>query len=303
MTRDERTGYLLALAGNALVSTNFITAKHGLSGFDPVSFSVIWTAAAAVYTLAFLAATRRLADLALPPRAWKRVLALGAATAAGMGFGWAGLARLDPSFSALLWRFAPVITIGIGVAFLKERLAAGEVAAIAVMVGGGVLSIRGQWEAVAAGTALTFLACLTNSIQLISAKAEVALVHPNALVFYRVGIAAVLLAAWALASGGMDLDAPADCWAATLLGGLLGPCLSFLLTFRSYRYLDLARASFVATLQPVWVLLLGWLFLGRFPSARETAGGLVILAGALLMAWIQMRRSPHQVPPPLEAGE
>lgn len=303
MTGDERKGYLLALAGNALVSTNFITAKHGLSGFNPASFSLVWTAAAAAFTLLLLAATGRLAQLSLPRRAWPRVLLLGAATAAGMGLNWAGLSRLDPAFSALIWRFAPVVTIAVGVVFLKERLSGGELLAVAVMTAGGVVSIQGQWAAVAAGTALTLLACLSNSIQMISAKSEVALVHPNTLVFYRVGVAAVFLAGWALATGGMDLEAPADCWAVTLLGGLLGPCLSFLLTFRSYRYLDLARASFVATLQPVWVLALAWGLLDQLPTGRELAGGLVILAGALFMAWIQMRRSPHQVPPPLEAGE
>ncbi len=283
-----RKGFFYALIGNVLVSTNFVTAKHALTGFDPGSFSLVWTAAAAVYTLVLLAVLGRLSDLAIPRRALPRMIVLGAATAAGMVLGWAGLARLDPAFSALLWRFAPVITMGLGVFFLKERLTLREVLAAAVMVAGGLWSVGGRWEAVAGGVILTLASCLANAVQMMSAKQEVAQVHPDALVFYRTGIATIFLALWVSAGGGSDFDAPGSCWAATLVGGFLGPCASFLFTFRAYRYWDLSRVALMATVQPLWVAFFTFLFAGAVPTARDLSGGAVILTGAVWMGWIHL---------------
>ncbi len=302
MTPGEKKGYLLALAGNALVATNFVTAKIGLTGFNVETFSLLWGAAATVYTAGILAAMGRLGDLAIPRSSVPRILFMGFATAVGMILGWAGLALLTPSYSALLWRFAPVMTIALGVIFLKDRLSWGECACAGVMVAGGVACVEGKWEAVGAGTLYTLLACLANSVQMLSAKSEVAQVHPNALVFYRASISTVFLLAWVLLLGRLEPAAPVLSWAMTFLGGFIGPCLSFLLTFRSYRYLDLSRASFVSILHPVWAIVWTAIFLGERPTARELAGGAVIMAGAVGMGWIQIRRA-RALPLPLEAGE
>jgi len=283
-------GFLYSLGGTILVSTNFVTAKYGLKGFNPVTFSLVWTAAAAVYSLLIVLSCGQWRQMALSSRDIWNVVLMGLATGAAMILAWTGLARLDPSFAAFLWRFQPVLTIVLSVLLLRERMSIKEIAPVTVMILGGCLSTIGRWDIVGIGIILTLLACIAVAVQMLIAKARVHEIHPNILVVYRVGIGAVVIMLWALLAGKINFQVEASYWYITLLGAFLGPCASFLLTFRSYRYWDLSRSSMVRTVQPLFVLPLAYLVFGKLPAGKELFGGCVILVGAFWLAWIHLIR-------------
>ena len=161
-----------------------------------------------------------------------------------------------------------------------------EFALVGVMVLGGSLGAFGRWHIVGLGVILTLLACSASALQLLIAKMKVSEVHPNILVFYRNGIGALVIALWVLLTGRVDFNAGTSYWAVALFGAFWGPCVSFLLTFRSYRYWDLSRSSIVMMAQPLFVLPFAYFALGMLPTQRELFGGLVILAGAFWLGWI-----------------
>ncbi len=283
-------GFLYSLGGTILVSTNFVTAKYGLKGFNPVTFSLVWTTAAVVYSLLIVLSCGQWRQMALSSRDIRNVVLMGLATGAAMILAWTGLARLDPSFAAFLWRFQSVLTIVLSVLLLRERMSIKEIAPVTVMILGGCLSTIGRWDIVGIGIILTLLACIAVAVQMLIAKARVHEIHPNILVVYRVGIGAVVIMLWALLRGKIDFHVEASYWYITLLGAFLGPCASFLLTFRSYRYWDLSRSSMVRTVQPLFVLPLAYLVFGKLPAGKELFGGCVILVGAFWLAWIHLIR-------------
>ena len=155
------------------------------------------------------------------------------------------------------------------------------------MICGGFISTIASWHIVALGTALSILVCCAVAAQRLIAKRQVAEIHPNIIVFYRVAIAAVLIALLTLLSGKADFDVSGKYWLVTFLGAFLGPCLAHVLTFRSFLYWDLSRASIVMTAQPLFVLPLTWLVFGQLPTALALIGGLIILAGAFWLALIR----------------
>lgn len=287
---DPVKGFLYSLGGVLLISTNFVTAKYGLEGFNPETFSLVWTSAATVYAFGIVLVGRSSRDQIFPMRSMKAMLALGTATALGMVLGWKGLARLDPSFASFLWRLLPIFTILSGVIILKERLSKKEVLAMAIMLVGSLWSVVGRWDTVGTGVTLTILACCSGVVQLLIAKSQIYQVHPNVLVAYRVGIGAVLIASWVFATGTADFTVEARYWYVTLLGAFLGPCASFLLTFRSYRYWALSQSTIILTAQPLLVLPLAYIFLGTLPTLRELVGGCMILTGAFWLAFIQVTK-------------
>jgi drug/metabolite transporter (DMT)-like permease len=293
--RNVVKGFTLALAGAALQSLNYVTAKYGLEGFHYVTFSLVWTASAAFYALMIVLATGRGRELALPRPALLCVVLMGLATGVGMLSGWAALDRLDPSFTAFLWRFTPVLAILGGALMLRERLSAGEIVASAVMVLGACVSTIGRWNIVGVGVLLALLSSCCVAAQMLLAKAKVTEVHPDVLTFYRVGIGALAIvvyaAVYAVPSGQVSFAVAKPYWIVTVVGAFLGPCLSYNLTFRSYSHWELARTSMVRTSQPLFVVPLAYVFLGKLPAGREWAGGLVILAAAVWMAWMQLRGS------------
>jgi len=191
MHHNNVKGFLYALLGAALVSTNYVTAKYGLKGFNPETFSLVWTAAASVYTFIIVLATGHIKRLIIPAHAVRTIMLLGLATGVGMILAWSGLALLDPAFASFIWRFAPVLTIMLSAVYLGERLQLRELIPVAVMVIGGGLSTFGRWHIVGTGVILTLLAACAVSVQMLIAKMKVGEIHPNVLVFYRVSIASV----------------------------------------------------------------------------------------------------------------
>jgi drug/metabolite transporter (DMT)-like permease len=284
--RDPTRGFLYALAGTALLSTNFVTAKYALQGFNPPTFALLWTIAASFYSFLIVLATGGWKHFILPKPSVLPVILIGVGTGIGMLFGWEALARLDPSFTAFLSRFRPVLIIILSSLVLRERLSFKELIPIGVMLIGCVGSAVGRWEVVGTGILLASMAIFMASVQQVIAKIAVSRAHPTIMVFYRVFIAALIIGTWNLLTGRADFDVPTSHWLVLALGALLGPTLSFHLMYRSYRYWDLSRSSMVLITQPLFVLPLAYVFLDLFPARRELLGGGLIFLGALWLAWI-----------------
>nr|UCD20310.1 MAG: DMT family transporter [candidate division WOR-3 bacterium] len=284
--RDNTKGFLYALGGTLLVSTNYITAKYALKGFNPETFSLIWTSAAGVYAFIILIVSGRVREIVIPRGTVLGIMTLGLATGAGMILAWSGLSLIDPAFASFLWRFSPVLIILLSVCVLGERLRVVEILAIAVMVLGGALTTLGRWHIVGTGVILTLSGCVAVAVQMLVVKMNVGKIHPNVLVFYRVFLASIVIGLWTVARGKLALQISTSHLAVALLGAFLGPCASFLLTFRSYRYWPLSRSTILLTAQPLIVLPMAYLAFGAIPAGLELAGGAIILCGAFFLVWL-----------------
>ncbi len=289
-------GFLYAFGGTFLVSTNYVTAKYGLGAFNPETFSLVWTSAAAFYSFLVVLFNGQGRELRLSRESFLPVFFMGFFTGVGMILCWGGLKYLDPTFSAFLWRLQPVLTILLSGIFLKERLHWEEFPPLLLLVIGGCISTWGRWHIVGLGVVLTLSACFTSTIQVMLAKSMIRDIHPNILVFYRASIGSLFIALWTLLiTKRGDFHIPLPYWGVTLLGAFLGPCASFLLTFRSYRYWELSRSSMVGMVSPLIALPLAYIFLNQFPAKREIYGGILILAGSFWLSWVYFfKRTPHQ---------
>ena len=288
---DPVKGLLYSLGGALLLSTNFVTVKYALQGFNAETFSMVWTCAAAIYAFGIALIGRQSRRRIYPAGNMKGMLGTGICTACGMILAWKGLSTLDPTFASFLWRFFPVLTILSGILVLRERLSNKEIFAMAIMLFGGLWGVVGRWEVVGTGVTLTILASLAGVGQLLLAKSHIDKVHPNVLVAYRVGIGSILISCWVLATGVADFAVEIRYWCVTLFGAFLGPCASFLLTFRAYRYWTLSQSSLILTGQPLFVLPLAYTFLGSVPTSRELLGGGIILLGAFWLAFVQVTKT------------
>jgi len=281
-------GLLYAMAGTFLLSTNFVTAKYGLRGFNPETFSLIWTAAAAFYSFFIIVVTREVKSLRIPSRSVGKIIGLGVVTGFGMIFTWAGLALLDPTFQAILFRFTPAINIILGTLLFGEIIRIKEIFPILILIFGGVLSCLSNWKLVYAGVILTLLAVISTSIQLFIGKERIRKINPKILVFYRAAIGTIVIAIWTFSAGKWVIHVDMSFWIVTLFGALLGPTLSFICMFQSFRYWEFYRTSIVLTVQPLIVLPLAYIFLNEIPGKMQLLGGLIILIGVLWLIFIHI---------------
>jgi len=283
-------GFLYALVGTLFFSANYVTVKYGVRGFSPDTFSIVWTASAAFWIFLVLAVTGRARRLRLPAGAWPRVALLGLFCGATMILAWHGLSLLDPTFASFLWRFQPLTAILLGALVLGDRLRAAEVVFVGLMLFGGLVSAWGSWRIVGAGALLTLLACVTTTGQFYLGRTRVDTIHPDVLAFYRVLLGMIVIIIWNAATGRFEVKADASHWLVTCFGALGGPCLGYLAFFRSYRCWDFSRTSIVYTVQPLMVLPLALIFLRMVPTRGQLLGGVIIMLGALGLAWLHARR-------------
>jgi drug/metabolite transporter (DMT)-like permease len=210
-----------------------------------------------------------------------------------MIFTWSGLALLDPTFQAFLFRFTPVINIFIGSIFFGEILRIREIFPIIFVIFGGVLSCVGEWKIVHVGIILTILAVLATSIQMFIGKDRIKAVSPKSLVFYRAVIGAIVIAIWAFSTGRLVVDVDSSYWIVILIGAFLGPTLSFLCMFHSFRHWEFYKSSVVLTVQPLIVLPLAYVFLNMLPDSYQLYGGLIMIVGVLWLFMLHLRSRFH----------
>lgn len=294
--RDPVRGFTLSLLATIFLACNYVTAKYGMGGFNPETLAATWMTAAAVYAFLWALLTGQVRALVITGRPLRWMILLGLANGVCQFTMWQGLQRLDSAFAAFLGRFAPMLAIVMGVFILKERIRPLEWLAIAAMLGGGMLSSARASGAEWLGIVLSLVSAFFSAMQWPLAKIGGRDLPSITMNFYRVAIAAVIVTAWALASGRFDVSHVRwDHWAVTLLGSFIGPFLSYVLMFRSYDYWDMSRSAIVWTLQPLVVIPMAMAVFGEFPSRTKLIGGLVTLGGAFALAYMHRKTQPAPI--------
>jgi drug/metabolite transporter (DMT)-like permease len=295
---------MLALAGMVLISFNFITVKYALrgarGGFNPETLTVVWMGSATFYAFVWAMGRGQLRQVTRTGHALPWLLALGAANAGCQLTMWQGLQRLDPSFAAFLNRFAPMMAILMGAVLLHERIRPLEWLAIGILIGGGAMSTltpgtvvnRAEWV----GIVFSLIAAFLLAAQWPLAKHSGHSVSAAIMNLYRVSVGLVIVVFWGFATHSLDFShTRLDQWIVTFVGAFLGPFLSYVFTFHSYRYWDMSRSAVVWTLEPLVVLPLAWLVFGNTLGGWKLFGGFITLAGGLWLALLHRQAAEEPV--------
>ncbi|HKJ78441.1 MAG TPA: DMT family transporter, partial [Prolixibacteraceae bacterium] len=75
------------------------------------------------------------------------------------------------------------------------------------------------------------------------------------------------------------------------VGAVLGPFLAILTIYYSLSYIDASRSSIVQSLKGIFVLVGAYLFFGTFPLPHQFLGGMITIAGVMIMTFAKARKS------------
>lgn len=92
-------------------------------------------------------------------------------------------------------------------------------------------------------------------------------------------------------------------WGIMLWGIVMGTVAPFLLVLGSLRRLGAQRAGIVATTEPLWAFLIGFVLLGESVASVQLVGGLLVLAGVIVAETSRGSAEgvvPGELPPPAE---
>lgn len=266
----------------AVWGASFLFTRIAAPEFGPIALvDVRLFVAAAVLLLPVILR----GELALVRKHWPALLILGAINSAipFTLFAYATLS-LTAGDASVLNATAPLFGGLIGGLVLREKLPAGRITGLIVGFLGVILLV---WDklaltdnllAVLAGLAAGLLYGISSHLSNRQLKG----VPPLTVSMGSLLFAALLLLPFALARLPAALPSGQSWLAATALG-VLCSAIAYLLFFRLLRHVGPTRAMTVAYLIPAFGILWGFLILGEPVSLSTLAGGIVIVAGTMLV--------------------
>lgn len=213
---------------------------------------------------------------------WAVSAALAAVTISGNFCGAQAVTRLEPAITSVLLRTEVVFVGALGVLLLRERFTVALASGALLAVGGLVVmrwpvqlgsALVGPLWALGAAASFGFMQVLTRRF--------IERISPVAVNALRLWMAVGTMALWpgmlrALAATG------AEFWKYVALAGLFGPFLGRLFIMFSLRTLRAAHSALLLLLAPVLAFVMDYLATGVTPTAREVAGGALMLVGIAL---------------------
>jgi drug/metabolite transporter (DMT)-like permease len=200
----------------------------------------------------------------------------------------------DPSVTSFLGNLYPVILTLMGVTLLRERFSWIESAGVFLALSGAfIISYAGGTSLknmFIPGTLIVLINAILASTTSIIGKINVKKLTPELITMNST--------MWPLLSATMLMIffrepwiIPASAFTNIAAGSFLGPFMGVLLIYYSFKFLEASRSSIIQCLKGIIVLFGAWLYFGTLPLPHQIWGGLLTVAGVLVMTLAQARLS------------
>ena len=289
---EEWKGYVFALVGTVAFSSLYVFSKAGLNQVELAQFGLYYFGIGFLLNLIFILSSGKWKQLPGIPRKIIGLLAvLGVIDIlSNVAFFMAIRTIPDPSVTSFLGNLFPVFMTILAISFLKERFTMIEtLGALLAIFGAFVISYSGNldWRKFfIPGTGWvvfnTFFAALVSIIvkkNVQKASPEVFNLNSNAWIF-------LFFLGYFLWSG-QSLIIPVSAIVNIGLGAFFGAFVGLLSFFYSYRYITASRSSIIQSLKGIFVLIIAFLYLDKFPHTIQLYGGIITIIGVLLMTMAQ----------------
>jgi drug/metabolite transporter (DMT)-like permease len=185
----------------------------------------------------------------------------------------------------------------------RRRTLAGTVAALAGL--GLVLDLSGSARLSLTGVLFALLAAIGLATFFILSAADADPLPPIVMAWGGMCTGAIALGA-AGAAGVLPMVAPARAvdflghrvsWLVPILGlSLIAAVFAYVAGITAARLLGPKLASFIGISEVLFAVLFAWVLLGQLPSLIQLGGGVLILAGVILVRSDELRGSPEHKP-------
>ncbi len=285
-------GFLWALVGTIAFSSLYVFSKASLNQVTLAQFGLYYFGIGFLLNLMLVLFSGKYRDMMRLPKKMVYLLLVMAAVdlASNVTFFISIHAIADPSVTSFLGNLFPVFLTVLSILFLKERFTLMEaMGGFLAIAGAFVISYSGgaDWQRFfIAGTGWvvlnTFLAATFSAIvkkNIDKASPEIFNLNSNAWIFLAFLI-------YFLQSGDtlvISENALFNISAGAFFGSFVG-LLSF---YYSYRYIPASHSAIVQSLKGIFVLIIAFLYLDKFPETIQLAGGAITIGGVLVMTLSQ----------------
>jgi drug/metabolite transporter (DMT)-like permease len=290
--RSASPPFLALAATVALWASAFPAIRVGLTSLGVAGLSFLRLAVASLV----LALAAPLLKIRLPRRRDLPLIALCGAT--GMSayqllLSW-GEVHVPAGTASLLVAIAPVFSVLLAAAFLGERVTATTVLGSVVALGGAAVIALGSGPARFSAAALVVLAAaVVQGVYHFATKPLLKRYTGREVACYAMWAGTFFLLPFVPETLSALGDAPASAILSAVYLGLLPSALGFVVWGYAVARFTVATSTAALYLVPPVALVVAFVWLGEVPKPVELAGGLISIAGVVL---INRRRSPVDSP-------
>lgn len=200
----------------------------------------------------------------------------------GLQFVAAGVGRL------LLFMY-PTIVVIISALVLGKRISKREVAALVITYAGVALVLSGQYGKTSEnfwfGAVLVMLSAVSFSVYLVGSGEIVVRLGSVRFTAYATAVASILCIIQFLALRPLSaLDLPLRVYELAIAMALFSTVMPVFMMAEALRRIGASRVAMISALGPVATVVSGYLGLDEKMTALQTAGGILVIAGVLIVA-------------------
>ncbi len=278
-------GYGLILLANVTLSIVFLIAKDVQPRMGLYPFLFYWFMCASAYFLVAMLTGKGLKTFGIPRRWVPLTILMGVFEVTATFLFFYTIRLMNPAVASFYGNISIVITVMLGIIFLKEHFTVLEAIGGVILIVGVVLMTYKSGKTVFIGFLLILLLSLLFSINTILIKVSLKDVHPITFSAYRAFLLFLTTAVIVLFQSSASLPTTLSTFFEIAIGAFLGPFAGVLLLFTGLQYLEASKASLVRATNPLMVLIGSYLWLRQVPTPAQFVGGFITLVGIELLLW------------------
>ena len=289
---EEWKGYVFALVGTIAFSSLYVFSKAGLNQVELAQFGLYYFGIGFLLNLIFVLATGKIRQLSgISRNVIGLLVVLGVIDIfSNITFFMAIRAIPDPSVTSFLGNLFPVFMTILAISFLKERFTLIETLGALMAIGGAfIISYSGELEwrkLFIPGTGFVVMNTFLAASIAVIVKKNVQKASPEVFNLNSNGWIFLFFLGYFLWSG-QSVVIPAKAFQNIALGAFFGSFVGLLSFFYSYRYITASRSSIIQSLKGIFVLIIAYFYLDKFPLVVQLWGGGITIAGVLVMTMAQ----------------
>lgn len=286
----KRKGYFFAALSAIAVSNVYIFSKAALRETDLYVFGFFWFLSAFFYNLLYTVSTKKL-KLYFTYSARQKVVLVFIGlieTMAAFTFFQGVNVIENPTIVSFLDTCTPLFATILGIIFLRDRFNKIEITGMVMAMAGALLiSYSGTFKLSGLfiyGSHFAIMAAVFASIGITVAKSQIKAYDPAILSFNRtIYLVALFLILLLIYKKPFSITTQSFIFAA--IGSFAGPFLGAILQYNAFKYIEASKTMIIQSTRSFIVLIVSLLLFGLFPLFHQLAGGLIAIAGVIVIAF------------------
>ena len=292
MKSDRFKGYFFAILATISYSNVYIFSKAAMNEIHIIQFGFFWYAFGALLNTVWSAYRGNLGTI--PKLKWPQVkilILLGILEILTNSTFFLSIHIIpDPSVTSFLGNLYPVfLTLG-AVVLLKERFTFIESTGVFLAFAGAfIISYNGGSnlsDMFIPGTMIVLVNAVLAASTSLVVKVNVRRLSPE-LITLNHNLWLLVYATILMFATGKSFEVPTSSLVNMAIGSFLGPFMGILTIYYSFQYIEASRSSIVQSLKGIVVLIGAWLYFHTLPLPHQLWGGLLTVAGVLVMTLAQ----------------